>query len=145
MIPPASGRVYVDANALIYRIERAEPYYSASAPLWDAVRAGRLELETSEVSLLEVLVKPIRDNNQTLARIYRDYFEQGFGFIVHPVSREILEQAAAVRADHRLRTPDAIHAATAIMVASPLFLTNDSDFRKVPGLNVAILDEIVAA
>lgn len=30
---PATGTVYVDANALIYRVELIEPYLTASAPL----------------------------------------------------------------------------------------------------------------
>jgi len=143
--PPPSGRVYFDANVLIYFVEEHEPYFTASLPLWDAFRAGQIGLETSELTLLEVLVKPAREGNDELGASYRTLFTDTGGIIVHPVTRAVLERAALVRADHRLRTPDAIHAATAIRVGSPLFLTNDSGFRKVSGRNVAILDEIVAA
>jgi hypothetical protein len=30
---PPSGTVYVDTNAIIYRVERIEPYLTASGPL----------------------------------------------------------------------------------------------------------------
>lgn len=33
---PSSGSVYVDTNALIYLVERIEPYLTASAPIRDA-------------------------------------------------------------------------------------------------------------
>jgi len=61
-----------------------------------------------------------------------------------PIDLSILETAASLRAAHRLKTPDAIHAATAIHSGAILFLTNDTDFRKVAGLNVAILGEIAS-
>jgi hypothetical protein len=38
---PPSGVVYVDANAVIYRVERIEPFLSASTPLWDALDVAR--------------------------------------------------------------------------------------------------------
>jgi hypothetical protein len=50
---PTSGTVYVDANAVIYRVERIEPYLTASAPLWDALDQGTFEVETSELTVLE--------------------------------------------------------------------------------------------
>jgi hypothetical protein len=31
------GAVYVDANAVIYSIERIEPYHTLLLPLWQAV------------------------------------------------------------------------------------------------------------
>jgi len=58
-----------------------------------------------------------------------------------PIDQAILEMAANLRATYRLKTPDSIHAATALQHGSSLFLTNDAGFRKVSGLNVAILGE----
>jgi hypothetical protein len=60
---PTQGAVYVDANAIIYRVEAVQPYLYTSAPLWDALRAGHLQVITSELSLLEVLVKPLQLGN----------------------------------------------------------------------------------
>ncbi len=34
LILPASGRVYVDANAVIYAVECIEPYQTLLEPLW---------------------------------------------------------------------------------------------------------------
>jgi predicted nucleic acid-binding protein len=68
---PAAGRVYVDTNTVVYHVERIEPYFTAAGPLWDALDKGAVEVETSELSLLEVLVKPLRDGNTTLAALFR--------------------------------------------------------------------------
>jgi predicted nucleic acid-binding protein len=59
-----------------------------------------------------------------------------------------LPAAGPVYADLRatlnsLRTPDAIHAATARSCHSTLVITNDFAFRQIPGLPVVILDDLL--
>jgi predicted nucleic acid-binding protein len=55
----------------------------------------------------------------------------------------LLREAARLRATiPSLRTPDAIHAATAPLVGCPLFATNDPGFRRVPGLPVVVLQDL---
>jgi predicted nucleic acid-binding protein len=143
VILPPVGLIYVDANPVIYRVERVEPYWSASSEFWEAIDDGRCEAATSELTLLEVLIKPLRDGDADLESLFRATMLAS-NLECLAITLAILETAARLRADHRLKTPDAIHAATAIEAGAFLFLTNDTDFRKVPGLNVAILDEIVA-
>ena len=63
----------------------------------------------------------------------------------YPIDLEILETAAKPRASHRLKTPDAIHAATALHAGATMFVTNDRGFLKVPGPNVVILDEVASS
>ncbi len=55
---PSGGSVYIDANAIIYSIERIEPYRELLAPMWQEARAGRFTLASSELVALETLVKP---------------------------------------------------------------------------------------
>jgi predicted nucleic acid-binding protein len=57
---PISGTVYVDTNMVIYRVEAVKPYIDVALPLWDALDAGTQDIMTSELSVLEVLVKPLR-------------------------------------------------------------------------------------
>ncbi|MEH2462958.1 MAG: PIN domain-containing protein [Nostoc sp.] len=56
-----------------------------------------------------------------------------------------MRQAANFRATTNLKTPDAIHAATALSVNSNQFITNDKGFRNVCGLPVIILSEVLAS
>ena len=142
---PTSGSVYVDANVLIYRVEMIEPYLTASMPLWDALDANQQDVVTSELSVLEVLVKPLRLADFVLEGLFTGTLYSTPGLACVPITQSILRMAAQIRADVGLKTPDAIHAATALEMGCVLFVTNDSAFRRVPGLNVAVLNEVIAS
>jgi len=60
-----------------------------------------------------------------------------------PTTTAIWEQATRFRAQTGLKTPDAIHAATALVASSTLFITNDVVFRRVFSLPVAILSDFI--
>ena len=141
---PARGLVYVDANSVIYSIERVEPYHhTLLLPLWQAVAAGSISVTASELTLLEVLVKPLRTGNLRLEAGFRRLLERTRGVYLEPVSRPVVERAAQLRASTNLKTPDALHAATALEHGCALFLTNDPAFRRVPGLPVTVLSDLV--
>ena len=61
-----------------------------------------------------------------------------------PITQSILEEAAKLRATLGLRTPDAIHVATALLHSCALMVTNDTAFRRIPDLPVAVLNELVS-
>jgi predicted nucleic acid-binding protein len=142
---PGAGIVYVDANSIIYRIEQVAPYLAVTAPLWNALDAGQQEIATSELSVLEVLVKPIQAGNGRLEDLFRRALYNTRGFTLIPIDRFVLEEAARLRAHHGLKTPDALHAASALLARCTLFVTNDPAFRRVPGLPVVVLYEVAAA
>ena len=50
-----------------------------------------------------------------------------------PATRELWEDAARIRTDAGLKTPDALHAATALSTGCALFITNDTDLSCVEG------------
>jgi predicted nucleic acid-binding protein len=137
--------VYVDANIIIYRVERVAPYLPVAAPLWNAVDTGQQQIVTSELSVLEVLVKPFQIGDASLITLFQAVLYNTWGFSCIPITRQILEDAARLRADKGLKTPDAIHAATALNIGCTLFITNDPIFRRVADLSVAVLSEIAAA
>jgi len=61
------------------------------------------------------------------------------------IDQTILKEAARLRATTNLKTPDAIHAATALNNVCTLFLTNDSQFRNVAGLPVVVVREVLTS
>ena len=46
-----------------------------------------------------------------------------------------------IHTNSRLKTPDALHVATAVHAECSLFITNDDDFRRVEALPILILDD----
>jgi len=143
LILPASGPVYADAQIFIYSIEKHPTYSLPLRPLWEAVARDDLEVVTSELTLLETLVGPLRQGDVVLETDYERFFISP-GIRLLPITALILRAAARHRAALRsLRTPDALHAATGGSCGCTLFLTNDAVFRRIPGLPVAILDDLL--
>jgi len=138
---PASGSVYVDANAVIYAVEKIEPYSSLLTPLWLAAQAGRLQILTGEITWLETLVKPLREGNAPLEALFRAFLTTREVRLI-PATLATWEHAARLRV-LGLKTPDALHAATALESGCALFVTNDTGFRRVPSLPVVVLSELL--
>ena len=55
----------------------------------------------------------------------------------------IADMGARLRAEHHLRTPDALQAATALSRHATGFVSNDTGFRRVAGLEVIVLDDLL--
>jgi len=139
---PIDGLVYLDANGLIYSVERVEPYRTLLEPLWQAAQDGELTIVSSPILIVEALVKPLRDGNREIETQYRELFgANAVRFL--DASYQVFEDAARLRAVARLTTPDAIHAATALQAACSLFVTNDTDFRRVEELPITVLDDLL--
>jgi len=139
---PESGTVYLDANGFIYSIERIDPYRSMLDTLWLTVSVGQVKVVTSELTLLEVLVKPLKVGDATTATLFRTVLKHTPDVQMLRITQSVLEAAANLRATLGLKTPDAIHVATALLNNSVLFVTNDSAFRRVTDLNVTVLSEL---
>jgi len=142
---PSSGSVYADAPVAIYTVDNHPVYAAVCRPLWEAVKAGSVTAVSSELTLLETLVGPIRQGDAARAAIREALWQQTNTELL-PITKTILREAARLRAElPALKTPDAIHAATAMLHGCVLFVTNDRDLARVSSLPLAILDDVVAA
>jgi hypothetical protein len=61
---PASGLVYIDTMTLIYTVERYPAYYPLLEPLWRAAQSGTIEIVSSELTLMETLVGPLKSGKE---------------------------------------------------------------------------------
>jgi predicted nucleic acid-binding protein len=139
---PASGLVYIDTMTLIYTVERYPAYLPLLEPMWQIAQTGSIEIVSSELTLMEALVGPLRSGNTIL----KNAFEQallGTNMRLIPITQAILREAARLRATTRLRTPDALHAATAQQTGCALFVTNDAGFRGMVSVPLVILDDLL--
>lgn len=113
---------YLDANAIIRFVETDDDLLGI---LLERARRGALRLCTSEFTLAEVLVLPIRENNIELLEIYEELFSPGGDIDIVPVDRAILRRSAELRATFGSRAPDAIHVATAALAECSIFVSSD--------------------
>ena len=50
-------RVYFDTAPIIYSVEKHDEYWFLLLPLWQFLKSGEIEIVTSELTLLETLVR----------------------------------------------------------------------------------------
>ncbi|MFT3879970.1 MAG: type II toxin-antitoxin system VapC family toxin [Gemmatales bacterium] len=140
---PTSGKVYCDTSVFIYSIEDHPTYSCLVDPLWDGVLAQKIEVITSELTYMETMVGPIKLNDLALVDEYEEFFNNDL-LIVLTIDRPILFQAARCRAATGLRTPDAIHVATAEKMECDLIFTNDLRLRGKTAIPILTFDELVS-
>jgi predicted nucleic acid-binding protein len=136
-------KVGLDTSIFIYQIEQNKKYFHLTDSLFSWLEGPRARAVTSTLTLLELLVQPYR-----LADIDRvNKFYALLSTFPHlewvAPTLEIADMGARVRAECNLRTPDAIQAATAISGEATGFISNDGGFKRVSGLEVIVLDDLL--
>nr|VFK10051.1 MAG: Predicted nucleic acid-binding protein, contains PIN domain [Candidatus Kentron sp. LPFa]VFK32858.1 MAG: Predicted nucleic acid-binding protein, contains PIN domain [Candidatus Kentron sp. LPFa] len=119
-------RIYFDSNLFIYLVEKIAPYATILREFVNAAESKELIIVTSDLTLSEVLVKPIERKNLIQQRAFLSVLRYAPRLGRIAISEEILIRAAGIRAEHKtLKLPDAIHMATAQWAGCDDFLTND--------------------
>ncbi len=139
---PSTGPVYLDASGFIYSVERIEPYRTLLEPMWLQAQAGQFSIVSSDLVVLETLVKPLREGDTVVELLFRSLFEASEVRLI-PATRPLWEEAARLRAETGLKTPDALHAAAALHAGCTISITNDDDFRRLKELPVVVLDDLL--
>jgi predicted nucleic acid-binding protein len=135
------GAAAVDSAVFIYFIEDDPQYAPIVRPLFEQADRSERQLVTSALTLLEVLVVPLRAGDRQLAERYENLLTRGRGLRLVDITRAQLEAAASLRAVTGARTPDALQLAAAISAGCKTFVTNDRRLPAVPGLRVVQLSQ----
>ncbi|MFN3397254.1 MAG: type II toxin-antitoxin system VapC family toxin [Sulfurimicrobium sp.] len=124
--------VYLDTNAIIYLTEGNPDFKTSIEGLFVEIEQAGARLVTSELTFTEVLVMPFRVSNDELVAAYERLLDTFIEPI--PLGRQELFLAAKLRATTpKLRTPDSLHLATAILVGADVFVSGDAGID-VPAL-----------
>jgi len=135
------GPVALDTPVFIYFIEEDKRLLSLVKPVFEAIDHGALRAATSGLTLMEVLVVPYRAGNISLADRYEALLTRSRGLHFVDINRPLLKAAAQLRATFRIRPPDALQVAAAIVSDCRTFLTNDRQIPSISGLKVLQLKE----
>lgn len=138
--PLGDGPIGIGTSVLIYYVEENAQYVARVDALVAYATARDIEFVTSAISLLEVLVIPIRAGNRALAERYETLLARVVRLV--DVDRDQLRTAATLRAHHGVRTPDALQLAAALTTGCSAFVTNDLGLRDLPGLRVVQLRDV---
>jgi predicted nucleic acid-binding protein len=135
--------VYLDANILIYLVEGYAAHETALEQLLAALERKQVKFVTSELSLAEVLVLPLRQGRADLVERYQQLMAPGGELVVVTIDAAILQASAVVRARKGGGLLDAIHVATAVAAGCSIFLSEDVRIKVVAPLQFFGLSDFV--
>jgi predicted nucleic acid-binding protein len=134
-------RIALDTSVFIYQLEAHSRYVALTDSVFSWLERPGHEAVTSTITMTELLVPSYRDDDENRVDAF-------YGLLsTHPNLRwvapdlETADRAAKLRARYRLRTPDALQAATAILSHATGLITNDPVFSRVAELDTAVLDQ----
>ncbi len=133
----------IDTSIWIYHFEQHPELGAAAGKIIESLEEGEYRGVASELTLLELIVRPLQLGRQDVADDYEVLLDHFPNFDLEPISRDILLEAAALRARQRLRTPDAIQIATGLTTGATLAVTNDESWRKLPFIKTVILADLI--
>ena len=131
-------RIAVDTSFLIPALEDVESFEEAPTRFLRLAERRSLSLITSSITLLELLVHPYRMKDMEAVNRYYGYLTDPFVDLI-PLTAEIADRAAEIRARYGFKTPDAVQMATALIGEATLLLTLDKDFNKQKEIEVGLL------
>lgn len=129
-----------DAGVLIAVLNADDAHHDRARQALTLARDRGDRLVVPASAYAEILVAPFRKSPQASAAI--DEFLDALPASVEPATREIARRAAELRARHgnRLRLPDALVAATGIVLDAERVLTTDARW---PDLEISV--EVIGA
>lgn len=136
-------KVFLDTAPLIYYIEENQLYFSILDKLFLENSKGEFLFQTSVITLLEVLVLPMRKNEFQLVDQYQKILCNSPSINIFDLNIEIAKKAAGFRAKYGLKTPDSIQLATAVFASADYLFTNDTRLKAVKELKILVLNELI--
>lgn len=105
-------------------------------------RSGNMAV-TSTICMTELLVPGYREGNRPRIDSFYSLLITCPNLVWSPATITVADLAAQLRAAHRLKTPDALQAATAMDSGASGFITNDPVFKRVEQFETAVLDDLL--
>lgn len=136
--------VCIDTSPFIYHFEANARYASLTKELFSLLRAGTVTGCSSYLTLLEILVVPFRESRSDLVATYEQALTSSPNLSLVPIDRQVVTQAAEIRGQYGLKSPDAIQVASGVVRRAELFITNDGRIpSNVHGMKILTLDDVL--
>lgn len=138
------ARVLLDTSVLVYGIQVHPQFGAAAASVLVRIQASEIIGLASTVILTELMVPAHRRGQEALGAAIVAGLQTYSGLHLLPADAAICIEAARLRAKYNLRTPDAIHVATALTGRADGIVTNDRRWRRLTreGLKIWMIDEL---
>lgn len=136
-------RIGIDTPVFIYYIEQSALRASVAATILRAVEDGRFEGITSVITLLEIMIRPLRLGRAEIADAYAVLLGNIPNLSIVNLDARVARIGAELRATHGLRTPDAMQIAACLAHGAEAFITNDRRLKRVSEIEVMLLEDFL--
>jgi predicted nucleic acid-binding protein len=136
-------RIALDTSVFIYHLEANPKYLAYTDAIFSWLELPGSAAVTSSVTMTELLVLPYREGDEPRANDFYALLSTYPNLDWVAPNLEIADLAARIRAVHRLRTPDALQAATAAHSRATGLITNDAVFGRVEEFQTLVLDKLL--
>jgi predicted nucleic acid-binding protein len=133
----------LDAMSFIYHFEKKPHFGPITKVLFAHIQAGKVSAVISVLVAGEVLTGVKKVGNREMILRYRHIFSEFPNLALHDADMRVMEKMSDLRAAYGLKTPDAIHVATALLNGAQAFVTNDTGLKRVNELDVLLLEDYV--
>jgi len=133
----------LDTMVFIYHFEENQLYSPLTFSIFENLEKGDFNAITSILTLLEILVKPKKENNLLLTERYKLLLETFPNLQMKTINENIADIASSLRANYNINTPDAIQIATSLEAKADTFITNDASLKKISEIKILLLDEML--
>lgn len=138
--------ILLDTNCFIYYFEDNPKYADKLEKVFREIQDGNNNAFMSIISFLEILVKPKKDNNIFIENKYKLILTNYPNLSIIDMEYNIADIASRLRANYKIKTPDAIIVATGIAMNVDYIITNDIRLKNIcsnEGLGIIIIDDII--
>jgi predicted nucleic acid-binding protein len=136
-------RIALDTSVFIYQLEANARYLPLTDYIFTWLARPNCRAITSTITMTELPVQPYRNLDEQQADEMYVLLSTFPNLEWIAPNLEISDLAAKFRALHRLRTPDALQAATAVHAGATGFVTNDPVFERVKTFETLLLDKVL--
>ena len=135
------NKIFLDTTPIIYFLDVDVNFGERTRQIFEEILSNDRQMVSSVITCTEYLTFPYRTGNTEKIDVFFEFCKD-CGIILCPVSSEIAQKAAKIRAEYKdFKTMDALQLASACIQGCDLFLTNDRQRRQFKEIRCIVLDE----
>jgi predicted nucleic acid-binding protein len=137
------SRIALDTSVFIYQLEGNARYLPLTDHIFTWLERPDARAITSTITMTELLVVPYRNADEKQVNQFYGLLSKYPNLDWIAPDLKIADIAARLRALHRLRTTDALQAATSVHSGATGFITNDAVFDRVEAFETLVLERLL--